>query len=97
MRSHISDSYDGKPWFAKVNELVTNDLRDRLDWVGIPFVNTDSSANVKDVRQLDYACGTGQLSRVRPHTSAYHHMTDNPRSSLRTSLSHAAWTSRQTW
>jgi hypothetical protein len=96
MRSHISNSYDDKPWFAKVNELVTNDLRDRLDWVGIPFANTGSSSNVRDVRQLDYACGTGQLSRVRPPTSTYRHLTDNPRSSLPMSPSHAAWTSRPT-
>ncbi|KAF2689310.1 S-adenosyl-L-methionine-dependent methyltransferase [Lentithecium fluviatile CBS 122367] len=61
---HIHDSYDEKPWFAKVNQLVTNDLRDRLDWVGIPFANTGSSSDAKDVRLLDYACGTGLLSRI---------------------------------
>jgi hypothetical protein len=62
--SHIANAYDEKPWFAKVNELLTSDLRDRLNWVGIPFVNTDSKSDAEDVRLLDYACGTGGLSRV---------------------------------
>jgi len=68
--SHIADAYDEKPWFAKVNQLVTDDLRDRLDWVGIPFANTGSSSDAKEVRLLDYACGTGLLSRVSLHTLA---------------------------
>ena len=60
----ISDTYDSKPWFAKTNELTTTELRNRLDWLGIPFVNTGTSSTAHEVRQLDYACGTGHLSRV---------------------------------
>jgi hypothetical protein len=62
--SSISDTYDSKPWFAKVNAQVTEALRSRLDWLGIPFANTESNAATGDVRLLDYACGTGLMSRV---------------------------------
>ncbi|KAF2190492.1 S-adenosyl-L-methionine-dependent methyltransferase [Zopfia rhizophila CBS 207.26] len=41
----IGDAYDNKPWFAKVNQQVTDALRARLDWVGIPFVNTGSASS----------------------------------------------------
>ncbi|KAH4923249.1 hypothetical protein HBI55_114650 [Parastagonospora nodorum] len=57
----ISDSYDAKPWFAKVNTQVTEILRSKLDWVGIPFAKADSS---NEVKLLDYACGTGLMTRT---------------------------------
>lgn len=60
----IGDAYDHKPWFAKVNQQVTDALRARLDWVGIPFTNVGSSSSDKEVRLLDYACGPGLMSRV---------------------------------
>ncbi|KAF2629736.1 S-adenosyl-L-methionine-dependent methyltransferase [Macroventuria anomochaeta] len=69
----ISDSYDTKPWFATVNTQVANELRSRLSWIGIPFANTGSASNAPDasdasdtseVRLLDYACGTGLMTRI---------------------------------
>ncbi|KAF2446927.1 S-adenosyl-L-methionine-dependent methyltransferase [Karstenula rhodostoma CBS 690.94] len=60
----ITGTYDSKPFFAKVNQEVTDDLRNRLDWIGIPFANTESSSDTQSVRQLDYACGTGLMSRI---------------------------------
>ncbi|KAF9698637.1 hypothetical protein EKO04_003547 [Ascochyta lentis] len=60
----ISDSYDAKPWFTAVNTQVADELRSRLDWIGIPFANTDSSADASEVRLLDYACGTGLMTRT---------------------------------
>ncbi|KAJ4369136.1 hypothetical protein N0V83_006220 [Neocucurbitaria cava] len=60
----ISDSYDSKPWFAKVNQQVTDALRSDLNWVGIPLANTGSSSDANEVRFLDYACGTGLMTRV---------------------------------
>lgn len=62
--SAISDSYDTKPWFAKVNTQVADELRSRLDWIGIPFANTGSSSDASEVRLLDYACGTGLMTRT---------------------------------
>ena len=58
--SAISDSYDSKPWFKVVNDRVATTLRFDLSWVGIPF--TDSTT--QPVRLLDYACGTGLMTRV---------------------------------
>ncbi|KAH8730625.1 S-adenosyl-L-methionine-dependent methyltransferase [Phaeosphaeriaceae sp. PMI808] len=60
----ISDSYDTKPWFAKTNAQVIDTVRSRLDWVGIPFANTGHSNDVNEVRLLDYASGTGLMSRA---------------------------------
>jgi len=68
--STIGDSYDDKPWFAKVNQLVTDTLRDRLSWIDIPFANTSSNPS-PEVRLLDYACGPGIMSRVRILYSQY--------------------------
>lgn len=77
--SAISDSYDSKPWFAKVNNQVADALRADLSWVGIPLLNNESSSsngnnagndattitvNTEQVRLLDYACGTGLMTRV---------------------------------
>ena len=59
----ISDHYDSKPWFAKVNQKVTDELQSRLDWLGVPLANLGSS-NDKEVKLLDYACGPGIMSRV---------------------------------
>jgi hypothetical protein len=69
--SAISDSYESKPWFAKVNQQVTDAFRSRLDWVGIPFANTGDANDAKEVRLLDYACGTGLMTRV---SQIYHHV-----------------------
>jgi ubiquinone/menaquinone biosynthesis C-methylase UbiE len=65
----ISDSYDSKPWFAKVNQQVTDTLRSRLDWIGIPFANLESASHDREVKLLDYACGTGIMSRVGANIS----------------------------
>ncbi|KAH7361256.1 S-adenosyl-L-methionine-dependent methyltransferase [Pyrenochaeta sp. MPI-SDFR-AT-0127] len=60
----MAESYDSKPWFAIVNKAVTDALRADLNWVGIPFANTGSSSDQDEVRLLDYACGTGLMTRV---------------------------------
>ncbi|KAF3048303.1 hypothetical protein E8E12_011659 [Didymella heteroderae] len=60
----ISDSYDTKPWFAVVNTQVAEELRGRLDWIGVPFANTGSTTDASEVRLLDYACGTGLMTRT---------------------------------
>lgn len=60
---NISDAYDKKPWFATMNQSVTDYLRSRLEWIGIQTANTDSP-HTKDFRLLDYACGPGLMSRI---------------------------------
>ncbi|KAJ4319668.1 hypothetical protein N0V94_003811 [Neodidymelliopsis sp. IMI 364377] len=60
----ISDSYDNKPWWSAVNNQVADELRSKLDWIGIPFANMGSSDAAEEVRLLDYACGTGLMTRT---------------------------------
>ncbi|EUC50490.1 hypothetical protein COCMIDRAFT_81784 [Bipolaris oryzae ATCC 44560] len=64
----ISDTYDAKPWFATVNNQVTEALRRDLSWIGIPLVNVPTegqkSTGFEQVRMLDYACGTGLMTRI---------------------------------
>ncbi|KAF2130837.1 S-adenosyl-L-methionine-dependent methyltransferase [Dothidotthia symphoricarpi CBS 119687] len=57
----ISESYDSKPWFAKMNVLTADAWRSELTWIGIPFANESGG---KEVRLLDYACGTGMMTRA---------------------------------
>ena len=59
----VTDTYDAKPWWAEVNQKVTESLQARLDWAGIPWANVGSGGD-REVRQLDYACGPGLMSRV---------------------------------
>ncbi|KAF5846662.1 hypothetical protein GGP41_004740 [Bipolaris sorokiniana] len=64
----ISDTYDAKPWFATVNNQVAEALRGDLSWIGIPPANVSAegqaSAGTQQVRMLDYACGTGLMTRI---------------------------------
>jgi hypothetical protein len=68
----ISDAYDTKPWFTRLNNQVIDALSARLNWLGVPFVNMkpdghqDSSDDKegREVKLLDYACGPGIMSRV---------------------------------
>ncbi|KAJ4297781.1 hypothetical protein N0V90_005676 [Kalmusia sp. IMI 367209] len=45
----ITETYDNKPFFVKVNQQVTEDLRNRLDWIGIPFANTGSPSSNESI------------------------------------------------
>lgn len=38
--------------------MLTDEIRSRINWIGLPAG--------KDVRMLDYACGAGLVSNVRP-------------------------------
>lgn len=50
-------------WVQKLTRQISDHLRSNLTWLGI---GESSSASV---RLLDYACGTGSVSKVRPHFS----------------------------
>ncbi|KAF1835784.1 S-adenosyl-L-methionine-dependent methyltransferase [Decorospora gaudefroyi] len=60
----ISDTYDTKPWWTTVNNQVATALRSDLSWYGIPFADPSSPNSTQQVRLLDYACGTGLMTRV---------------------------------
>jgi hypothetical protein len=53
------------------------EIKSRRDWMGSNWIEDDSDdesspttseASAKSVRLLDYACGTGMVSRVSPHS-----------------------------
>lgn len=57
----MAGTYDKKDWWAKSNQNVMDFLRGRLDWVGL---RPDNIKHSHDIKMLDYACGTGLMTRV---------------------------------
>ncbi|KAI1755833.1 S-adenosyl-L-methionine-dependent methyltransferase [Xylaria castorea] len=66
-------SYDDK--HRKLNERLTRELQARLDFIGVDWASDDEDSNEegeddsnkkpgREVRLLDYACGTGMMSRA---------------------------------
>jgi ubiquinone/menaquinone biosynthesis C-methylase UbiE len=69
----ISNAYDSKPFFAKMNQQLGEWLSARVDWVGLDPHPIHTKGNEgKEVRLLDYACGTGLLSRVSTSILSLH-------------------------
>ena len=60
--SGMASKYDGLDWQKNLNSLVMKETRDRLDWLGVDWIKDGEKG--KEVRLLDYACGTGLMSRV---------------------------------
>ncbi|KAI0542702.1 S-adenosyl-L-methionine-dependent methyltransferase [Xylaria digitata] len=66
-------SYDDK--HRKLNERLTRELQARLDFIGVDWASDDEDSDEegeggdikksrREVRLLDYACGTGMMSRA---------------------------------
>ncbi|KAI0105766.1 S-adenosyl-L-methionine-dependent methyltransferase [Nemania sp. FL0031] len=72
-------SYDDK--HRKLNERLTRELQARLDFIGVDWASDDEDSDDeekegdgkkprREVRLLDYACGTGMMSRaLTPYTT----------------------------
>ena len=64
--SAIGSSYDSIPWFAKAKAQIQEGIISRLDWLDIPLLNPndnkDEEQQPKEVKLLDYACGTGLMA-----------------------------------
>jgi len=58
----MASQYDAKQWQVDMLEYITKELRAHADFFGIP---KDQSVGEPTIRLLDYACGTGNVSRVR--------------------------------
>ncbi|KAB2570527.1 putative methyltransferase [Lasiodiplodia theobromae] len=58
----MASQYDSKDWIKKLGNLITNEIRRRLDWFGVDWAKEHDKS--RDVRLLDYACGTGLISRA---------------------------------
>ncbi|KAF2737523.1 S-adenosyl-L-methionine-dependent methyltransferase [Polyplosphaeria fusca] len=75
----VGDAYDNKPWWAKVDQQVTETIRSNLAWLGIALANAESGSDVREVRFLDYACGPGSMSRIfKPYVSVTRGMDISP-------------------
>lgn len=65
-------SYDAK--HEKATQEIARRIESKLDFIGVPWVEDDDSEgddegnadekSQRQVRLLDYACGTGSMSRV---------------------------------
>lgn len=68
--SEAASTYNTK--FSKTIQQIIEEIQKRKDWIGVDWAE-DASDNEDDtsltpkktVRLLDYACGTGLVSRVR--------------------------------
>jgi ubiquinone/menaquinone biosynthesis C-methylase UbiE len=58
--SQKAKDYDAKPWQKKIAAQVAEALDTHADWLGAKWV----SANNNECRLLDYACGTGSVTRA---------------------------------
>ncbi|EAA36317.3 S-adenosyl-L-methionine-dependent methyltransferase [Neurospora crassa] len=59
-------AYDAK--HAKTLDRIVEEIRARLDFIGVEWVDEDADSG--SVRLLDYACGTGVVSRaLAPYTT----------------------------
>ncbi|KAI9721268.1 MAG: hypothetical protein M1812_002430 [Candelaria pacifica] len=81
-RKHWDDyasKYDSKPWQQKIVNQLLEEIRHRLDWIGVEWIDK-SNANKplnksertpeRNVRVLDYACGPGNVSKaLAPYAS----------------------------
>jgi hypothetical protein len=73
----ISDSKEASTYDSKHERglgQILDHIRGRLDFIGVDWVDDDDDDAEDDpdksVRLLDYACGTGNVSRVRDFLTA---------------------------
>jgi hypothetical protein len=70
--SEHASSYNSK--FSKTLQQFVEEIQARKDWIGVDWVDEDANTESatqstkpeKSVRLLDYACGTGLVTRVCP-------------------------------
>ncbi|EMC94834.1 hypothetical protein BAUCODRAFT_563881 [Baudoinia panamericana UAMH 10762] len=59
----LSATYNAKPWQHKLSQQVSDALQARRDWLGIQWAQSNNKYD-RDVKLLDYACGTGAITRA---------------------------------
>ncbi|KAK1069570.1 hypothetical protein LTR33_010872 [Friedmanniomyces endolithicus] len=61
----LSATYNTKPWQHKISQQVSDALQQRRDWLGVAWTQPDNDDDKsRDVRLLDYACGTGAITKA---------------------------------
>lgn len=58
----MASHYDTKDWQKKMNAMIIREIRNCVDWFGVDWAKEKETS--KEVRLLDYACGTGLISRA---------------------------------
>lgn len=56
--SNIAESLDSTPWIQTCLKQATEELQRNVEWIGVRSSEHEKS------KLLDYACGTGVISRV---------------------------------
>jgi SAM-dependent methyltransferase len=65
--SEQSSNYDSKPGAQAIAKLVSDALHERKDWIaagGIRWAKPDDLKYGRECKLLDYACGTGSITRA---------------------------------
>lgn len=57
--STLSEAYNSKPWQRKLSSQVSDALQERRIWINIQWANSKDN-----VKLLDYACGTGAITKA---------------------------------
>jgi len=61
--SEQAEKYSSKAWQIEMQQRIADELRAKLDFIGVSWAG-EQSVSEKQVRLLDYACGTGNISRA---------------------------------
>ncbi len=64
LRSELSSRYDTDPWRVKMTQQIAQGLQERKDWIGVRFAQSDDMQFGRETRMLDYACGTGSVTKA---------------------------------
>ncbi|KAK3109289.1 hypothetical protein LTR53_017613, partial [Teratosphaeriaceae sp. CCFEE 6253] len=57
----LSATYNAKAWQHNLSQQVSDALQHRRDWLGVRWAKGDDG---RDVSLLDYACGTGAITKA---------------------------------
>ncbi|KAI9708407.1 MAG: hypothetical protein M1828_002996 [Chrysothrix sp. TS-e1954] len=57
----LAARYDVEPWQQEMSSRVSNEIQNKLDFIGVDWAREGEQ---RSVRLLDYACGTGMISRA---------------------------------
>ncbi|KAF2773682.1 S-adenosyl-L-methionine-dependent methyltransferase [Teratosphaeria nubilosa] len=58
----LAGSYHSKPWQQNLSRQVSEALQQRLHWLGVDWSTVESRREGREVKLLDYACGTGNIT-----------------------------------
>ncbi|EGP88280.1 uncharacterized protein MYCGRDRAFT_92754 [Zymoseptoria tritici IPO323] len=66
----LSSTYNSQPWQKAISSQIGNALLAQKEWMGVPWILPTDEPGRRDIRLLDYACGTGSITQVLgPHVS----------------------------